>query len=143
MGNRTKSHKMRGSHNFGRGTGVSHNRGSGNRGGFGNAGSGKKGDSKKPKFWKNTRYFGKYGFGMHAETPRNCINISDIESRIDQLILDGKVKAGSPITLNLTEIGVEKLLGAGNITHAVTVTVAQASEHAVKKIEAAGGSITN
>lgn len=133
---------MRGGHNFGRGTGVSHNRGSGNRGGFGKAGSGKKGDSKKPMFWKDTKYFGKYGFGMHAATKPNCINISDIESRIDQLILDGKIKAGAEVSLNLTELGFNKLLGAGSLTHKVTITVASFSEQAVKKVEAAGGKIS-
>lgn len=137
MGQR-KTHKMRGKHNHGRGTGVSHNRGSGNRGGFGRAGSGKKGDSKKPSFWKQP--FGKVGFGMHAKASPKTINISAIQERIDQLIATGKVKE-EPISLNLSELGYEKLLGAGSITSAVTITVPMASKQAIEKVEAAGGKV--
>lgn len=138
-----KSHKMRGSHNHGKGTGVSNGRGSGNRGGFGRAGTGKKGDSKKPAFWKNAKYFGKFGFGMHAKNKPVIINIGDIEERINQLILDKHVKSGAEVSLNLTELGFEKLLGAGSLSHAVTITIKTASEQAVKKVEAAGGKILN
>lgn len=139
---RKKTHKMRGKHNFGRGTGVSHNRGSGNRGGFGNAGTGKKGDSKKPMFWKNTTYFGKYGFGMHSAEKPSCINVSAIQERIDQLVASGSVKTGAEVSLNLSELGYQKLLGAGSVSHKVLITVPAASKQAISKIEAAGGKVT-
>ena len=43
--------------------------------------------------------------------------------------------------VNLTEAGIDKLLGNGNIVSKVNVTVSEASESAVEKIKAAGGSI--
>jgi large subunit ribosomal protein L15 len=139
---RKKTHKMRGKHNFGRGTGVSHNRGSGNRGGVGNSGSGKKGDGKKPMFWKNTKYFGKFGFGMHSAEKPSCINVSAIEERIEQLIASGAVKQGAEVSLNLSELGYQKLLGAGSLQYKVAITVTAASKQAISKVEAAGGSVT-
>ena len=43
--------------------------------------------------------------------------------------------------IDLTEAGFTKLLGSGNIDAKVTVTVAKATDGAVSKIEAAGGSV--
>ena len=42
---------------------------------------------------------------------------------------------------NLTEMGIDKILGTGRISTAVNVIVDEASARAVEKIEAAGGSI--
>ena len=38
-------------------------------------------------------------------------------------------------------MGIDKLLGSGRISKALTVTVSEASAKAVEKIEAAGGSL--
>jgi large subunit ribosomal protein L15 len=44
-------------------------------------------------------------------------------------------------TINLTELGIDKLLGSGRISTALKVIVEEASANAVVKVEAAGGSI--
>jgi large subunit ribosomal protein L15 len=46
-------------------------------------------------------------------------------------------------SINLTELGIDKLLGSGRIQTALKVTVAEASANAIQKIEAAGGSIVS
>ena len=38
-------------------------------------------------------------------------------------------------------MGIDKLLGSGQITKALSITVSEASARAVEKIEAAGGSL--
>jgi len=44
-------------------------------------------------------------------------------------------------SINLGELGIDKLLGSGRINAAITVTVANASASAIEKVEAAGGSV--
>ena len=44
-------------------------------------------------------------------------------------------------SVNLTDAGIDKLLGSGNVDIAIDVTVAEASAKAKEKIEAAGGSV--
>ena len=135
-----KASKRRGSRTYGRGRGKSHNCNAGNRGGRGRAGSGKKGDAKKTMYWK-TEQFGKVAFGMVDGTSAVAINVSQVESRIEDLILAGKIKTGKEVSLNLSELGFEKLLGSGKITHAVNISVNSASASAIEKVEAAGGKV--
>jgi large subunit ribosomal protein L15 len=136
-----KSRKERGSRSHGKGRGRSHNRGAGNRGGVGRAGSGKKGDAKKSLYWKDTKYFGKYGFiGLNKDA--EVINVSSIQTRIEALVAAGAVKDGATVALNLTELGIDKLLGTGNISVPVTITVEAASASAIEKVTAAGGSVS-
>ncbi len=51
-------------------------------------------------------------------------------------------KKGDTYSLDLSAAGISKLLGAGNISLKVNVTVEEASAKAREKIEAAGGSVT-
>ena len=44
-------------------------------------------------------------------------------------------------SINLTEMGFDKLLGRGNIDSPLTITVNEASAKAIQKVEAAGGSV--
>ena len=44
-------------------------------------------------------------------------------------------------SIDLTELGIDKLLGSGRISSSLTVTVESASAKAVEKIEAAGGTV--
>jgi large subunit ribosomal protein L15 len=44
--------------------------------------------------------------------------------------------------VNLGEHGIDKLLGSGQVTQAVHVTVDHASARAIEKVEAAGGSVS-
>jgi large subunit ribosomal protein L15 len=45
-------------------------------------------------------------------------------------------------SINLTEMGIDKLLGSGQIKTALNIIVGAASPRAVQKIEAAGGNIS-
>ena len=45
-------------------------------------------------------------------------------------------------SINLSEMGYDKLLGKGRIDRAIHITVAEASARAIEKVEAAGGSVT-
>jgi large subunit ribosomal protein L15 len=61
-------------------------RGAGHRGGRGLAGSGKRGDAKKPRYWKDKKYFGKNGFSPINPNKINTIGLSHLDSIIDTLI---------------------------------------------------------
>jgi large subunit ribosomal protein L15 len=49
--------------------------------------------------------------------------------------------ANGATELDLSALGIDKLLGTGKVSSALTVTVDSASAKAVEKIEAAGGSV--
>jgi large subunit ribosomal protein L15 len=126
---RTKDSRQRGSGTHGWGSKKKH-RGAGNRGGRGMAGSGKRADQRKPSILKIHHYFGKHGFvrkGLKEEI--RCINVESLE------------RFGKD-TLNLEELGFEKLLSKGRVQKAIAVRVRYASEKAKAKIEKAGGSVT-
>ena len=44
-------------------------------------------------------------------------------------------------SIDLTEMGYDKLLGSGRIDRALNITVGSASARAIEKVEAAGGSV--
>jgi len=138
---RQKVRKYRGSKTHGGGS-MKKRRGAGSRGGRGRAGSGKRGDSKKPSYWKDWE-MGKHGFTSHARNLVVAMNVSDLERELESLVeRQNATKKGAMFTVDLSEIGVDKLLGAGRISSAVTVTVKTASARAIEKVEAAGGSVT-
>lgn len=129
---RTKKHKkMRGRSTHGWGSRKKH-RGAGNRGGRGMAGSGKRADQKKTWILKEfgTSYFGKHGFKVPQQVRRqkkgSILNIQD---------LPGKD------SVNLTEMGVRKLLAKGTPQRKYIITVEQCTAKAREKIEKAGGKI--
>ncbi|MFT4297562.1 MAG: uL15m family ribosomal protein [Candidatus Woesearchaeota archaeon] len=133
MNKRKKNTRQRGKTTHGWGAMKKH-RGSGNRGGVGNAGSGKRGDSKKPSFWKDTKYFGMHGFTSKSTKPKIiAINVSELAKYS---------KASNSTELKMSDFGINKLLGSGIVTKPYNVTVDYASAKAVKKIEDAKGSVT-
>ncbi len=134
---RTKDSRMRGHHTHGWGE-KKKRRGSGSRGGKGNAGSGKRSDTKKPSMWKYGR-FHKIGFISRSTTKHNPINVGDIELMIEHRKFE---KKGTAYDINLTALGYTKLLSKGTIKYPITITVSSATERAVKKISAAGGTVT-
>jgi len=138
MPSRTK--KMRGSRTHGRGKKAG--RGAGLIGGHGQAGLGKTGKIHMLKYDRD--HFGHYGFKRPQSTvhANNIINVSELEEQISGLVSKGfATKDGDIYNVNLTEAGVDKLLGNGNIGIAVNVTVAQASKIARDKVAASGGSV--
>jgi large subunit ribosomal protein L15 len=77
-------------------------------------------------------HWGMHGFNRHPtlRTVYVTVNVSQLADMAD----------GND-SINLTELGIDKILGSGRINVALKVTVAEASARAVEKIEAAGGSV--
>ncbi len=138
MPGRTK--KFRGSRSHGRGT--KSGRGSGIIGGRGMAGFRKSGKIKMLKYFPD--YFGRHGFKRpQGQVKANVtINVSELQENLEEFVEKGfAAKEGDMYVVDLTEAGIDKLLGGGNIDTPVKVTVSQVSERARDKIEASGGNI--
>ena len=138
-----KSAGFRGSHTHGWGSKKKH-RHAGHRGGRGNAGSGKRGDAKKPSFWKDRKYFGKFGFIMHGMTVEiNAINIKDVERMLGYFVSNGFASEKSGVySVDLNKAGYNKLLATGRSTKKLNITVDYASQSAVEKVKGAGGNVS-
>lgn len=136
----SRTRKFRGLRTHGRG--KKSGRGAGIIGGHGNAGLGK---TKKIQMLKYDRYhFGHYGFKrpQSTVTANSTLNVSELEEQLDRFVTLGFAKKdGDAYDVDLTEAGIDKLLGTGDITAKVNVTVSQASANACEKIKAAGGSV--
>lgn len=128
MNKRSKTSRERGNKTHGWGHKKKH-RGYGNKGGRGNAGSGKRGDAKKPSYWGDPKYMGRFGFTSHHSRPLVTITLRD---------LDKQFKAGD---INLTVLGYDKVLGTGNVNKKFNITVSLITSKAAEKIQAAGGKI--
>jgi len=72
-----------------------------------------------------------HGFNRHPKL-RN-VNISINLMQVSQMA-EGD-------SIDLTEMGYDKLLGSGRMERALNITVASASARAIEKVEAAGGSV--
>jgi len=134
-----KTRKKRGSRTHGYGT-VGQHRCGGGRGGRGKAGG------KKHKWTHTLKYaperFGKRGFKHPRERAANTINVGELDQQIIGLITSKRAeKTKEGIKIDLDQLGYEKLLGEGQVTHPLLVQVDSHSESAAKKIEKAGGKI--
>ncbi|MDD1776956.1 MAG: 50S ribosomal protein L15, partial [Candidatus Helarchaeota archaeon] len=90
-------------------------------------------------------HFGKHGFRTAFMSPAphtKILNVAEIENSLDKLF-DEKVarQEGNKVLVNLIELGVTKVLGNGNISHALIITAPSFSKSAIKKIQEAGGNI--
>ena len=138
---RKKNTRQRGEWTHGWGAKKKH-RGAGHRGGRGLAGSGKRGDAKKPRYWKDNKYFGKNGFSSINPNKVSAIGISHLDSIIDTLIKTGKATQNKDtIIINLKDIKCRKLLGTGNINKKLEITAEMATPKAIDKIQKAGGTV--
>lgn len=135
-----KIHKKLGSRSCGFGCAKKH-RGAGSRGGRGNAGSSK---HKQKKMFILGLTLGKTGFHRHPslvmkQTP---INLDDIDFKIVKWAAEGKAKkTSSGYSIDMCELGYDKVLGSGNLTHKIEIKATYFSESAKKKIEKAGGKV--
>ena len=139
MPSRTK--KFRGLRTHGRGKKAG--RGAGLIGGHGNAGLGKHEKLRMLKYDRN--HFGRKGFKRPQSVVRanSTINVGELEESIDRYVSMGlAVRNGDAYDINLTDAGIDKLLGTGSIGTTVNVTVSQISATAKEKIEAAGGKVS-
>ncbi len=125
----SRTNKFRG-RNRTHGRGKKAGRGAGKRGGRGNAGMNKHKVMHRLKYMPG--HWGMHGFNRDP----SLINVH-VTCNLQELIkfADGKKK------VDLSDFGIDKLLGSGKISIALEVTVETASAKAVEKIEAAGGSV--
>ena len=141
---RKKFSRYRGSHTHGGGA-KKKRRGAGHRGGRGMAGSGKRADQKKISILKlyGNEYFGKHGFNRPQKTIKivKTININEIEKNLDSYLSKNLIKKENDYFLiNLKNIGIDKLLGTGNIDNKYKI-IGKVSKKAKIKIEEKGGLI--
>jgi len=122
-----KSRKYRGSRTHGYGQ-IGQHRHSGSRGGHGNAGLHK---HKWSWLIKNDPdHFGRDPFRPPGYVkPKNWANVGDLDT-----LSSGK-------SVDLTSMGIQKLLGSGTVSGAYAVRVDYFTKRAQAKIEAAGGKI--
>ena len=127
MGKKAQKHRGR-CRTHGRGHKAG--RGAGKRGGRGNAGLNKHRVMTRVKYMPG--HWGMHGFNRHPtlRTVYVTCNVGQLEEM-----------ANGEDSINLTEMGIDKILGTGRINTALNVIVDEASARAVEKIEAAGGSI--
>ena len=137
-----KIRKMRGRRAAGYGQSAGH-RASGQRGGKGKAGT------KKHHYIKtmieDPRYFGKHGFKRPQRMLDEIIviNVGDLDESADKLVArDLATKKGKEYTIDLTRLGIDKVLGSGNVTRKLNLIGVKAiSTKAREKVTSAGGSI--
>ena len=130
-----KSRRQRGTRYCGWGQ-IGQHRQSGSRGGIGGAG-------KHKHFWIRTvieepDHFGHDTLNSYSRfLVKKWINLRDLKN----LSLRQPHKKDVKPVLDLGSLGIQKLLGGGNISESYVIKVAQVSASAKKKIESAGGSI--
>ena len=124
----SRTNKFRGRSRY-HGRGKKAGRGAGKRGGRGNAGLYKHKVMTRLKYMPG--HWGMHGFNRHPglRVVNSSINLGKVAE-----IADGD-------SIDLSEMGFDKLLGRGSIDRALTIKVAEASAKAIQKVEAAGGSV--
>jgi large subunit ribosomal protein L15 len=127
MGRSSQKHRGRCRTN---GRGHKAGRGAGKRGGRGNAGM------NKHRVMTRIKYMPKH-WGMHGFNRDPSLRNVSVTINVGQL----EELANGATELDLSALGIDKLLGTGKVSSALTVTVDSASAKAVEKIEAAGGSV--
>lgn len=133
-----KIRKRLGSRTCGYGCAKKH-RGAGSRGGRGNAGSGQ---HKQKGYSILGKSFGKIGFHRPSALMKKIrpINLSDIDNRIEKWAQEGKAKkTAGGYSIDMGDLGYDKVLGSGKLTHKIEVKALFFSESAKEKIAAAGG----
>lgn len=135
-----KRSKYRGSRTCGGGT-HKNRRGAGNRGGRGRAGQR---DHRFSHFYlKGEISNGKHGFVNKVSVPVSALDIGEIDQMAEALLREGFAsQEGDLITLDAAEIGIEKVLGGGRVTHKMSISAREFSERARAKIEEMGGQAT-
>ena len=132
-----KRSKFRGSRTCGGGT-HKNRRGAGNRGGRGRAGI--NAHHFVRHYLVEGPVFGKHGFSNPAGTQVKAVDIGTIDQMIPALISQGLAKEeGGTVIINAAELGIDKILGSGRVTHKINVSAGSFSLQAKQKIESSGG----
>jgi large subunit ribosomal protein L15 len=119
------------------------NRGTGQRGGAGLSNIGKRGSAKIQKIAGSggNINLGKHGF-KSLEKKVNAINLLELQSRLLLYTLKGKItKEKDAYHVDLGKLGYEKLLSKGAVTEKMVIKVTSATQNAVDKVKAFGGSV--
>ena len=141
MVKRKKNSRQRGSKTHSWGAMKKH-RGAGNRGGRGNAGTGKRSDCKKPSVWAIPNFYGKNGFTPITRKEVCACNIESLERNHHKLLKEGIIKDEKGVyTVDLQQLGIDKLLSKGQPTKKWSITAKYASANAVEKIKEKGGNV--
>ncbi|MBI5398948.1 uL15 family ribosomal protein [Candidatus Woesearchaeota archaeon] len=119
-------------------------RGAGHRGGRGNAGTGKRADQKKPSIWGDPDYFGKHGFVSKSRAPKiSAINLRTIDESLPIWAAAGLVNQNNGVfSVDLTNVGYNKLLGSGALHKKCAITVDFSSEQAIRRCVSLGSTVT-
>lgn len=136
----SRTEKFRGSRTHGRGKKAG--RGAGLRGGKGNAGLHKHRTQYMLKYMPD--HFGRHGFKRPQKmvSAKITINVGDLEQVLDVMKVQGvAVEKDGQMTVDLTALGVDKLLGSGRVGIPIVVSVAETTALAKAKVEEAGGHI--
>lgn len=139
---RKKTRKLRGrTRTMGWGR-IGQHRKSGSRGGFGAAGLGK-----HEWFWTKKyapSWYGKHGFNRPPSLVKEptTINVGELDEMVEKLLQEGKAeRSGDAIKIDLSSLGIDKLLGSGKVSRKMIILVKEASEAAVEKVSALGGKV--
>mgnify|MGYP001280204693 FL=1 len=125
----SRTNKFRGRSRY-HGRGKKAGRGAGLRGGRGNAGLNKHRVMTRIKYMPN--HWGMYGF--NRDPSLRTVHVTANVSQLEEI-------AGDNDSVDLGDLGIDKLLGSGRISKAISITVNHASAKAIEKVEAAGGSV--
>ena len=131
-----KSRRKRGTRTVGYGR-IGQHRKHGDIGGHGKAGL------HKHKWSWTVKYASKH-FGLHGFKPpvpssakaERWINVSSLD-----VLSEGLAEKDGLKVLDLTKLGVEKLLGSGTVNGSYYVIVGRATKRAIEKVEEAGGKV--
>jgi large subunit ribosomal protein L15 len=135
-----KNKSYRGSRTCGGGT-HKNRRGGGSRGGRGHAGACK---HHTMKAMKEGWMYGKHGFKrpLVVQSTVSTLNIGELDEIAPFLLEEGvAMEKDGQIAINLDELGIDKLLGNGQVSKKYVITVGVASATAKAKIEELGGQI--
>ncbi|MCX6651170.1 MAG: uL15 family ribosomal protein [Methanomassiliicoccales archaeon] len=136
----SRTDKFRGSRTHGRGKKAG--RGAGKRGGRGNAGLHKHKAQYMLKFMPD--HFGRHGFKRPQKmvSAKITMNVGDLEQVLEAMKVQGiAVEKDGKMTVDLTVLGVDKLLGNGRVSMALEVAVSETTALAKAKVEESGGHI--
>ena len=89
-------------------------------------------------------HFGRRGFKRPQKvvSAKITVNVGELEENLETLRRDGFATEESGITtVDLSKMGIDKLLGFGRVETPLQIIVPEISERARKKIEEAGGAI--
>ncbi|MDD1675334.1 MAG: 50S ribosomal protein L15 [Methanomicrobiales archaeon] len=131
-----KRSKYRGSRTCGSGT-HKNRRGGGSRGGRGHSGGCK---HHFVRYFMQGNTYGKDGFFHTQGTTDTVMDVGILDMMTGSLLQQGiGVQEGDVVTIDMTRLGVDKVLGGGKVLHKLRVSARSFSEQAKQKIEGAGG----